>query len=208
MHNLGLTLICVDQETTPDQLHFAKTAQTALEKNFAPVGRTLAALTFDLFEMCGREKSAAARIMRELARESNWTQAHTDLMRPVMDCYARHEFPSHLQKQAALRHEKQAKGLLAPFTFLGGLFGRNLGALAKTGLLAAGTGAAGLGALNWVLNRDIRHDRADLEGMKEQIALYDRLSDDIENELQNRLLARGRSTNDEQLRTELKSRFF
>lgn len=57
--------------------------------------------------------------------------------------------------------------------------------------ISAGTGAA-IGGLGWKLNRDTQQDDDDLEAMRAKIDTYDRISNEIESELQDRALTKAR----------------
>lgn len=55
--------------------------------------------------------------------------------------------------------------------------------------MSAGAGAA-LGGIGWRLNRDTQQDADDLEAMKAKIDTYDRISNEIESEMQDRARAK------------------
>lgn len=55
--------------------------------------------------------------------------------------------------------------------------------------ISAGTGAA-IGGLGWKMNRDTHQDEDDLEAMRSKIDTYDRISNEIESELQDRSRAK------------------
>lgn len=99
------------------------------------------------------------------------------------------------QKQAAESDMDMSEAEVkeASLRFLGSLAGRGLALtpdLIKILFGVSALGGAAVGSAAWKINRDTKQDDDDLETMKAKIDTYDRISNDIEDELRSRMAAR------------------
>lgn len=180
---LGASIALIERDAEPEQyrrIHFKNAAQ---DKDFKSLGRLVSDIGYWVFEQCGREKTAAAIQLQKMSSLDRWLPVHTKMARNVMGAIGKidAEFAGHEKKSSS------PLPALAGGTF--GLAFKNVPALAKLLLLSAVATGGAVGTVNWAANRDIKHDRGDMENMKSRIHYYNRLADEIESDLNHKINA-------------------
>lgn len=180
-----------DQDTTIDDLHRTAGVNMTLFSNgmspsefeacrsfvdeiddSADFHRKVAAAVAHVYEAAGKSDSVQRRIFTKLASSDRWSQAHTVIMDAAY---------SGLTKSAA---EGIIDSLLKALTGSAKLTSQTI----STGAGLSALLGAGIGTLNWTAGRYASEDDEKAEAAKARIAEFQRVSNEIDNELKIRKL--------------------
>jgi hypothetical protein len=181
---LGTFAACLVEGVNPAEFETVKGASQQMRAgaNAEAFGRQIAALAEEIFVKSGHANDLEARIYGELAKTASWNDFHYDMLVPVYSALNRFQARCESAKQATSADatiEKSAGVVGAALQTFFPLLASSPGLLFGT----AGVAGAGLGALNWSLNRAANGVDAESATIENQIDNYNDLRREISEEL-------------------------
>ena len=151
------------------------------EPNNEEFHRGLAKIAANTFYSAGRGKEYLCHVFTKLANTPEWHASFNSFTSPVLhalgECYL--EAGVEFRKESKDNLIKQGAGWLSLPAAIG-RGGLNVAPAALGALMSAGLlGGAGIGGLTWYLNKDTKEDNAEIEAMKAQVEMYNKLADRI-----------------------------
>lgn len=183
-HLLGNLAACIVEGVNPAELATIKGAarQMRTGENAEAFGRQIAALAEEIFVKAGHAADLEARLYGELAKTASWNDFHYDMLLPVYTTLNRFQARCEAVKQAAEADAtltKSANALQAVLSKILPILSASPSILFGT----AGIAGAGLGALNWSMNRAANGVDAESAVIENQIDSYNDLRREISEEL-------------------------
>lgn len=184
-HLFGNFAACLVDGVNPSEFDTVKGAAHQMRSgaNAEAFGRQIAALAEEIFVKSGHANDLEARLYGELAKTASWNDFHYDMLLPVYTALNRFQARSEATKQAAEVDATLTKSAGALQAGVGKILLPLLSA--SPGILfgTAGVAGAGLGALNWALNRAANGVDAESAVIENQIDNYNELRREISEEL-------------------------
>ena len=181
---LGTFAACLIDGVAPAEFDTVKGAASQMRKGASAeaFGRQIAALAEEIFVKAGHAGDFEARLYSELSKTASWNDFHYEMLQPVYSALTKFHTRCEGVKQATevdQTLDKSANVVAAGLQKLFPLLASTPGMLFGT----AGVAGAGLGALNWSLNRASNGVDVDSAKIENQIDSYNELRREIAEEI-------------------------
>lgn len=185
--NLGVKIAALVANKTPVELAAIDGFVSAVDDNTNPNYGALQKLTCkfaaDAFEEAGRKSDITYHVYDQLSKYATWYPALDTFSDAALKAIGKLSLECNKEAANNEKNEiaKQAKNLLPELISFGG---ESVPELVKN-MASIGTLGGGLaGGLYWLLNRHSNEDEDKAEVIKAKINYYNKLSDEIKNQLQ------------------------
>lgn len=184
--NLGVKLAAAVNNKTDKELcavaGYVDTINNHKEANYGALQKMVCKIAADVFDEAGRKNEIEYHFLDRLSKAANWLPELDKYSDSVLMALGKIATEYEVQKGSDFKDEVVSKSA--------GLLPKLIGVASATtpdlikAYAALGTiGGAATGGLYWLLNRDTQEDESDSEAIKAKIDYYNRVSNEIKNQI-------------------------
>jgi hypothetical protein len=184
--NLGVKLAAAVNNKTDKELcaisGYLDTIGNHKEANYGALQKMVCKIASDVFDEAGRKYDFEYHFLKELSKSANWLPELDKYSDAVLMALGKVATEYEVQKGDDFKDGVVNKSAsLLPKLI--GMAGATTPELIKAMAAIGAAGGAATGGLYWLLNRDSQEDETESEAVKAKIDYYNRVSNEIKNQL-------------------------